>query len=66
MKYLVSIGVDGYVNMEIEADNASDALDVAVNKVCNMNFSMLEDIEFRTACVMDENRNEIDIIPKKF
>ena len=55
MKYIVSIAVNGRVNVEVEADNLEDAKAKACADVCDMDFGELECIDWDAVNAEDEN-----------
>lgn len=57
MKYNVCIGVDGYVSIEVNANNIEEAKEKARYVVTDMDFGELTDIDWHTANVEDENGN---------
>ena len=55
MKYVVSIAVDGRVDVEVEANSFEAARNIACNEVCDMDFGTLEFIEWNAVNAEDEN-----------
>ena len=55
MKYIVSIAVDGRIDVEVEADSFEDAKAKACAEVCDLNFGNLECIEWNAVNAEDEN-----------
>lgn len=54
MKYKVVVSVQGAVYAEVEADNQKDAKRIAEEKVANMDFNCIEDIDLDAVDVWEE------------
>ena len=54
MKYVVSIVVNGRVNVEVEADNLEVAKKKACAEVCDVDFGELECIDWEAVNATDE------------
>lgn len=55
MKYIVSIAVDGRIDVEVEADSFEDAKTKACDAVCDLDFGKLECIGWNAVNAEDEN-----------
>ena len=55
MKYNVSIAVDGWIDIEVEADSFEDAKTKACAEVCDLDLGNLERIEWSAVNAEDEN-----------
>ena len=54
MKYIVSVAVDGRVDVEVEANSFEEAKEKASNEVCEINFGNLECIDWHAVNAEDE------------
>lgn len=59
-KYVVCVSVDGFVEVEVEAENPKEASEIACDKVSEFDFGPLRGVEWSTLNVSDEDGNEID------
>lgn len=55
MKYIVSIAVDGRVDVTVEANSFEEAKKKACEEVCDVDFGELECIEWNAVNAEDEN-----------
>lgn len=55
MKYLVSVAVDGRINVEVEADNFEEARRFAEYEASNTDWNMMELVDFHSVNAEDEN-----------
>lgn len=53
MKYTVCVGVDGYINIEVEARSLDEAKENAFEQIPRSAYENLEDVELRCASVID-------------
>lgn len=60
MKYYVRIAVEGRVEVEVEADSFEEAKEKACNKVYDMDFGELEDIDWQAVNAETENGKHKD------
>ena len=55
MKYIVSVAVNGRVDVEVDAENFEEAKEKACQEVCDIDFNRLEFIEWEAVNAENEN-----------
>lgn len=51
MKHYVTLAVSGTITVEVDADNADEADEIACGATSEVDFGALENIEWKTICV---------------
>ena len=54
-KYKVTMNVDGYFEVEVEAENVDQARRSAIDKYCDADFGQLKDPDAKIVVVEDED-----------
>ena len=54
-KYKVTMNVDGYFEVEVEAENVDQARRAAIDKYCDADFGQLKDPDAKIVVVEDED-----------
>lgn len=60
MKYMVSVAIDGRIDVEIEANSFEEAKQLAVYEVWNEDWNRMEMININPVNAEDKNGNFID------
>ena len=55
MKYVVSMAIEGRIDIEVEANSIEKAKEKAESAMCNINYDNLECIDYKAVNVTDEN-----------
>ena len=60
MKYMVSVAIDGRIDVEVEADSFEQAKNKAIFEAGNTNWNMMELINIHSVNAEDENGKFVD------
>lgn len=60
MKYIVSVAIEGRIDVEVEANSFEEARQLAVYEVGNTDWNMMECVGFNAVNVEDNNGTFID------
>ena len=60
MKYMVSVAIDGRIDVEVEANSFEEARQLAVYEAGNTDWNMMELVNFNSVNAEDENGTFID------
>lgn len=60
MKYIVSVAIDGRIDVEVEADSFEEAMQLAVYEAGNTDWNMMELVSCNSVNATDENGTFID------